>query len=30
MGKNILSVYGQIRVGENHLPSQAYTSIFKV
>lgn len=30
MGKNLLNVHGQITVGENHLPSQAYASIFKV
>lgn len=30
MGKNVLNVQGQISMGENCLPSQAYTSMFKV
>lgn len=30
VGKNVLNFHGQISMGENHLPSQAYTSIFKV
>lgn len=30
MGEHMLNVHDQIGMGENHFPSEAYTSMFKV